>query len=72
MKLLPIEKQKLSGSNSINAITAGKSPGGGGSKRQYCYPFQLNKCVNKGCRFLHEIDPEATERAKLYKPEGKE
>jgi hypothetical protein len=71
MKLLPAEKQKISGSNSINAITAGKSLGGG-SKKQYCYPFQLNKCDNKSCRYLHEIDPAATERAKLYKPENKE
>jgi hypothetical protein len=71
MRLLPIEKQKLSGSNSFNAITAGKSPGGG-SKKQYCFPFQLNKCDNKSCRFLHEIDSAATEKAKLYKPESKE
>jgi hypothetical protein len=71
MKLLPIDKQKISGSNSLNAITTGKSPGGGGSRKRYCYAFQLNKCVTKGCKFLHEIDPEATERAKLYnKSEG--
>jgi hypothetical protein len=56
--------------NAINADHCWKSPGGG-SKKQYCHPFQLNKCDNKSCRYLHEIDPAATERANFC-PESKE
>lgn len=70
MKLLPIEKQRLSGHNSINALTSGKNPGGSCNKKQFCYPYQLGKCTNKKCRYLHEIDSEATDRAKLHKPEN--
>jgi hypothetical protein len=65
MDLLPVDKQRLKPNPSINAINTGKQ--GGGAVKLYCFPFQLGDCSSKDCKFLHEKNVEAAERAKNFK-----
>lgn len=66
MGRLPINKQMLQQSSLINSLTDNPGVDGKGNKVTYCYDFQLGKCNKKECKFTHEINAEATVRAKEF------
>jgi hypothetical protein len=67
MDMLPVDKQSIGTHQSINAMTTGKSVNGGYVKKLYCFPYQLGNCSSKECKYLHEKDAKAAERAKGLK-----
>jgi hypothetical protein len=70
MDLLPTDKQRIGVSQSMNAISTGKSTDTDVTKKLYCFPFQLGDCSSKDCKYLHEKDAKAAERAKGLKARG--
>lgn len=71
MGRLPLNKQVLKQSSQINSLTTTSGTAGKGSKITYCYDFQIGKCKKVACKFAHEINAEATERARKFNSDKK-
>jgi hypothetical protein len=66
MEKLPVEKQKSETSSQMNNLST--KPGEPtGRKAPYCYDFQLGICTKTKCDLAHEINYEATQKAKKLK-----